>query len=110
MPSMLSLDLLTHMFDIGIDIINPIQPECMEPEVIKKKYGNRVTLHGTISLQQTLAKGKNEDVRREVSSRIDKCGYNGGLIIAPANVVWEDVPIENVLALYDTAKGYYINR
>lgn len=98
---------IPDLIEIGFNIINPIQPECMDPAKIKKMYGNKITLHGTISLQKTLPFGSPEDVRQEVLSRIEKCGYKGGLVLAPANVVTPDVPIENVLTLYRTAKTMY---
>jgi uroporphyrinogen decarboxylase len=102
--------IITDLIEIGFDIINPIQPECMDPVKIKKLYGDQVTLHGTISLQQTLPFGSSEDVRQEVISRIEKCGYNGGLILAPANVVTTDVSIENILSLYQTAQNWGAHR
>ena len=95
---------IPDLIEIGVNIINPIQPECMDPVKIKKMYGDRITLHGTISLQKTLPFGTVEEVRKEVLFRIKKCGYNGGLILAPANVVTADVPIENILTLYNTTK------
>ena len=96
--------IIPDLIEIGFNIINPIQPECMNPVKIKKMYGDRITLHGTISLQKTLPFGTLEDVREEVLSRIKECGNNGGLILAPANTVTADVPIENVLAVYSTAE------
>jgi len=96
--------IIPDLIEIGFNIINPVQPECMDPVKIKKIYGDKITLHGTISLQKTLPFGNKEDVKEEVRSRIEKCGYNGGLILAPANVVTPDVPIENILTLYETAK------
>lgn len=95
---------IPDLVEIGFDIINPIQPESMDPVEIKKKYGDKITLHGTISLQKTLPFGTVTDVREEVLSRVEKCGYNGGLVLAPANVVTPDVPIENILTLYQTAR------
>lgn len=95
---------IPDLIEIGFDIIDPIQPECMDPVKIKKMYGDKITLHGTISLQKTLPFGTSEDVRKEVLSRIKECGYNGGLILAPANVITADVPMENVITIYNTAK------
>lgn len=96
--------MIPGLIEIGFNIINPIQPECMDPVKIKKMYGDRITLHGTISAQKTLPFGTPEEVRKEVLSRIKECGYNGGLILAPANALTTDVPIENVLTLYNTTK------
>jgi len=89
--------------EIGFDILDPVQPECMDPAWVKREYGDRLTLHATISSQQTLPYGTPEDVRREVRLRFETCGANGGLILAPNNVVQDDVSTANLLALYDEA-------
>ncbi len=95
---------MDDLIEIGFDIINPVQPECMDPYEVKEKYGDRITLHGTISSQRTLPFGTVDDVRREVEERIRRCGPGGGLVIAPNNVVQYDVSIANLLAVYETAK------
>ena len=95
---------LADLIEIGFDIFDPIQPECMDPAAVKREFGDRITLHGTISAQHTLPHGTVEEVRNEVRQRIRDCGDNGGLVIAPNNVVQPDVPLENLLAVYETAK------
>lgn len=99
-------ELIPDMIEIGVDIINPIQPECMDLVEIKRKYGDQITMHGTISLQKTLPKGSVEDVKREVYERIKTCGKNGGLIICPSNRFQNDIPLENIVAMYDAVLHY----
>ncbi len=94
-------EVMPDLIDIGIEIINPIQPECMDPAEVKRAYGDRLTMHGTISIQQTLPNGTVDDVRREVQERVPTCGVDGGLIICPANLMQNDTPLENIVALYD---------
>ncbi len=94
-------EIIPDYVDIGADVINPIQPECMDPVAVKRTWGDRIALHGTISIQRTLPNGTPDDVRKEVRERIRTCGANGGLIICPSNVVQNDTPLENILALYD---------
>jgi uroporphyrinogen decarboxylase len=60
------IEVLPDLIEIGFNIINPIQPECMDPEEVKRRYGNLITLHGTISIQKTMPRGSVEDVRTEV--------------------------------------------
>jgi len=98
------MPLMDDLIELGFDIINPIQPECMDPFEVKDRYGDRITLHGTISSQHLLPRGTPDDVRRRVAEIIRYCGKGGGLTIAPNNVVQYDVPLENILALYDAAK------
>ena len=99
-------EVIPDLIDIGIEILNPVQPECMSPSKIKKTYGKELILYGTISVQKTLPFGSPEDVRNEVLDRIRECGYDGGLIIAPSNVIQEDVSDGNILTLYRTVQEY----
>jgi uroporphyrinogen-III decarboxylase len=97
-------DVFDDIVEIGFDVVTPIQPESMEVGKIKQRYGSKVCLHGTISCQQTLPFGTPDEVASEVRQRIECCGTDGGLILAPSNTVQPDVPLENLLALYQTAK------
>ena len=94
---------IPDLIEIGVDIINPVQPECMDVENIKRQYGDKVTLHGTISIQETMP-GPIEGVRKEVEDRLRIYG-DGGLIICPANALQNDTPLENILEIYRTAKS-----
>ncbi len=95
--------IIPDLVEIGFDIINPIQPECMDPKEIKRQIGDRATLCGTISLQVTLSRGSKEEIRNEVQARIRDCGYNGGLILSPSNSFTDDIPLENILYFYEIA-------
>jgi len=88
----------------GFDIINPIQPECMNPEEVKERWGKQITMWGTISVRTTLPQGTPESVRATVRDRIQRCGQDGGLVIAPANVIMYDTPAENVIAMFEAAR------
>jgi uroporphyrinogen decarboxylase len=98
--------IIPDLIEIGVQILNPVQPECMNPAEIKRKYGDKLILHGTISVQRTIPFGTVEDVRKEVISRIKECGRNGGLVIAPAHTPQPDMPIENILAVYETTQRF----
>jgi len=93
--------IMDELIDTGFQVINPIQPECMDVFEVKRKYGERITMHGTISIQKLLPFGSVDDVHREVRKIIDFCGKNGGLIVCPANLIQNDTPMENILALYE---------
>ncbi len=99
-------DLLDDFVEIGFDVINPLQPECIDPVEVKKRWGDRITLHGGISLQRTLPFGTVDEVREEVEELIRKCGYNGGLVVFPSNVIQPDTPVENVIACFHAARDF----
>ncbi len=99
-------DIIPLLLQCGIDILNPIQSACMDPVAIKKKFGDQLTFHGTISVQDTIPLGTVDDVRKEVITRIKTVGYNGGFIISPENSIPYDAPLENILAVYETAINF----
>ncbi len=98
--------IMDDLIEIGFDIIDPIQPECMDPVEVKRRYGDRIVLHGCGSLQQTLPFGTVDDVRDEVVGLIENCGQDGGLVIRASNAIGFDVPVENVVAFFETARDY----
>lgn len=98
--------IIDDLVEIGIDILNPIQPECMDPGRIKQRYGKKLTLWGGGSLQRTLPFGSEEDVRAEVRELMETCGRGGGFVLMISNVVGFDVPLKNVLAFFDEAKKF----
>ncbi len=97
--------LIPDLIEIGIDILNPVQPECMDPASIKRKYGNHLSFWGTVSVQRILPFGTAEQVRAEVGARIREVGRGGGLILAPAHVLGPEVPWENIVAFFDAANS-----
>ena len=98
--------IMEDLIEIGFDIIDPIQPECMDPVEVKKAYGDRIVLHGCGSIQHTLPFGSVDDVRAEASRLVSECGYNGGLVIRASNVIGYDCPLENVLTFFETVRDW----
>ncbi len=95
--------LIPELIEIGIDILNPIQPECMDPAAIKRRYGDRLSFWGTVSVQRTMPFGTPDEVRAEVRARIREVGRGGGLILAPAHVLGPETRWENVVAFFEAA-------
>ena len=98
------------LIEIGIDILNPVQPECMDPAAIKRQYGGRLSFWGTVSVQRTMPFGTPEDVAREVRARIREVACGGGLILAPAHVLNPEVPWENIVAFFEAADATPVSK
>ena len=94
------------LIEIGVTILNPIQPECMDPVWVKREYGRELCLWGTIGTQTTMPFGTPQSVRETVRRMIDECGHDGGLFIAPTHVIEPDVPWENIVALYEACREF----
>jgi uroporphyrinogen decarboxylase len=97
---------IDDLVDVGVDLLNPVQPESMDPARLKKRYGGRLALWGTVSTQSTLPFGSAAEVEREVRERIETCGPGGGFLIAPTHNIQLDVPFENIEAFYGAVKKY----
>jgi len=95
---------IPDLISLGIDVLDPIQPTGpdMTPESLKADFGDQLSFHGGIDMQQLLPNGTPEQVRREVRRYCDILGRGGGYILAPAHLFQPDVPPENILACYET--------
>jgi uroporphyrinogen decarboxylase len=97
--------IIPELIEIGLDVLNPVQPASMDPALLKQKYGDRLCFWGTIDEQHTLPFGTADEVAHEVRSRLDIVGKNGGLIIGPTHHVQLDTPLENFWAMVNTITG-----
>jgi uroporphyrinogen decarboxylase len=95
------------LIDCGVDILNPIQPECMDFNQVHEMYGNRLSFWGTLGTQQLLPFGTPQEVRDLTLNRIQTCGSKGGLIIGPTHLVEPEVPFENLVAMKNAARELY---
>ena len=100
------LRLMDRLVSLGVRILNPVQPECMDLRFLKENYGSSITFWGGISTQRTLPYGTPEEVRRETEEIIRFMSGNGGYITCSSQEIQTDVPYENLRALIDTARSF----
>jgi uroporphyrinogen decarboxylase len=96
--------IIGDLIEIGLDVLNPIQPACMDPAEVKRRFGDHLCFWGSIDEQHTLPFGTPQDVAAEVLTRLHTLGKNGGLILGPTHHVQLDTPMENFWAMVDTIK------
>ena len=94
--------IIPELIEIGLDVLNPIQPSSMNPAEIKSMFGDRLCFWGTIDEQHTLPFGSPKDVQDEVIERLETIGRQGGLILAPTHHVQLDTPLDNFWAMVET--------
>ncbi len=99
-------DIIPELIEIGVDILNPVQPECVDPVLLKKLYGDRLSFWGTIGTQTTMPFGTTEEVRDTVRHMIETVGKGGGLTIAPTHILEPEVPWENIEAFLAAVREY----
>jgi len=98
------MEIIPDLIEIGVELLNPIQPECMGPKEIKRLYGDKLSLWGTIGTQSTMPFSTPEEVSAIVKERIETLGGDGGLILAPTHVLEPEVLWENILAFVEAIK------
>jgi len=98
--------IVEDLIEIGVDILNPVQPECMDPALLKTLYGDRLSFWGGIGTQTTMPFGTPEEIEEVVKLRMATIGKGGGYVIAPTHLLQDEVPLENVFALYRAIEQY----
>jgi uroporphyrinogen decarboxylase len=101
------LKIIPDLIEIGVDILNPIQTVVKgfdDTRALKEQFGDQICFHGGIDIQQVLPNASLEEVRQEVARRINDLGRSGGYIIAPCHNINVDIPVENVIAMFDAAR------
>ncbi len=94
--------------EMGLDVLNPVQPYVaeMEHEKLKREFGHRLAFHGGLDIQHVLPFGTPEQVREEVVQVMRALGPGGGFILAPTHYLLPDVPPENILGLRDAVREF----
>jgi len=92
-------DLFPDIIDLGVEIIDAVQPESMDIRFLKKEYGRDIIFFGGLGAQSTLPFGTPEDVVNEARNTIGILGKDGGYITGPAGSISTDTPLANVAAL-----------
>jgi uroporphyrinogen decarboxylase len=100
-------ELIPEFIDIGLDILNALQPKAagMNSFELKREFGKDLIFHGGLDIQGGI-NGAVEDAVREAKTRLRAFAPGGGYIFAPANHFMQDVPIDNFFAIYETARAF----
>lgn len=100
------LPIIPDFIEIGLDILNPIQPlaKGMEAQFLKDTYGKDLTFFGGLDIQELLPHGSPEAIGEEVRRLSRVLGKDGGYILAPAHNIQDDTSVENILAMFDAVK------
>jgi uroporphyrinogen decarboxylase len=99
--------ILPDLIDIGLNVLNPVQPQAMDVRHLSREFGSKVCFFGGVDVQGTLARGTQEDVKREVHELVALFGkFNGGYIGGTSHSIMPETPLDNVIALYEAFLEY----
>ncbi|BHH83501.1 uroporphyrinogen decarboxylase family protein [Desulforhopalus sp. 52FAK] len=100
--------ILDDLVDMGIDCINPVQTSAtgMEPLELKKKWGDKLAFWGGVDSVNILPKGSPADVKKTVEQLVEELGEGGGYVLGSVHNIQPDVPVENILTMFQHAREY----
>ncbi len=96
--------LIPRLVEMGLDVLNPVQPECMDLATLKGDFGDDLAFWGGIGTQNILPYGTPDEVRAEARATRDLMAQAGGYILSPSQALQGDVPVENIQALLEVAR------
>ena len=102
------VELLPDFIEAGFDILNPVQCSAkgMDPRQLKARFGDGIVFWGGgVDTQHTLPFGTPQQVRAEVAERIAIFAPGGGFVFNTIHNVQAQIPVENLLALYETVRA-----
>jgi uroporphyrinogen decarboxylase len=99
-------DLIPSFVEAGVEVLDPLQVGAagMVPEELKNEYGQLVTFSGGIDEQQILPHSTPDQVRNEVERMVKIMSPGGGYFLGPTHNFQDDIPTENILAMYDAGR------
>lgn len=92
----------------GIDALNPVQVSAAglgDTARLKREYGKDLAFWGGVDTARVLPFGSPQEVRDEVRRRIEDLAPGGGYVLGAVHNIQEEVPPENICALFDAALG-----
>lgn len=99
--------ILGDLIDIGLNVLNPVQPQAMDVRQLSRDFGGKVCFWGGVDVQGTMIRGATDDVRNECRELVRLFGrFNGGYIGGTSHSVMPETPLDNVIAMYETFVEY----
>jgi uroporphyrinogen decarboxylase len=91
-------DIMPDLIEIGLDCIQSVQPEAMDPYMLKRQWGDKMTFFGGVGSQRLLPFGTPDEIRREIRALAREMGRGGGYILGLAKAFQPETPTENAAA------------
>ncbi|MBN2011292.1 hypothetical protein JW960_18250 [candidate division KSB1 bacterium] len=99
--------ILPDLIDIGLNVLNPVQPQAMDVKELSREFGGKVCFNGGVDVQGTLILGRPDDVKREVHQLVNLFGrFNGGYIGETSHSIMPETPLDNIIAVYEAFLEY----
>ena len=101
--------IIGDLIDLGLHILDPVQIAAadMAPQELKDEFGDRLSFHGGVNTEETLPFGTPSDVYEETKWLMSTLGSGGGYIVCGSQYLQTDIPVDNMIAMYQAAGSYH---
>jgi uroporphyrinogen decarboxylase len=98
---------LDDLVEIGVDIINPLQPDVNDTAAVKRRYGKELSVWGNVDTRNVMSEGSVLDVIEEVKRTIRTLAPGGGHLLCSNHTI-QATPraVENTVAYYWSAHTF----
>lgn len=94
-------EVLDDLVDMGLNMLNPVQPDCMDVVAIKRRYGKDLCLYGGVSNQRVLPFGTPQEIGEHIATCLRELGKDGGYILSTGKEMRAETPVENAVAVIE---------
>jgi uroporphyrinogen decarboxylase len=100
--------IIPDFIELGIDFINPVQVSAvgMDTARLKEEFGAEIGFWGSVDTMRVLPFGTEDEVRTEVKERVRDLAPGGGFVVAAVHNIQPNVPPQNIVAMFDTAREH----
>ena len=100
--------LIPAFIDIGVDVLDPLQVTAagMIPAELKAEFGESLCFCGGVDEQELLRTSTPDDVEKGVHQLLDYMARGGGFFLGPTHNFQDDIPTENIVAMYEAAQRW----
>ena len=101
------IDIIPDLIDIGLNVLNPVQPQAMDIRELSEKFGGHLCFYGGIDVQGTLVNGTRDEIKKEVNQLVKLLGgFNGGYIGGTSHSIMPETPLDNIIYMFEALKEY----
>lgn len=96
-------EIIPDLIDSGVAVLHPIQTTAqgMNPDELAQEYGDKLMFFGGVDTQHLLPCGTAGQIRDAIDHLRKTLGKNNAYIIASSQLLDTDIPMQNILAMYD---------
>ncbi|MBQ3141026.1 MAG: hypothetical protein IJC25_03585 [Clostridia bacterium] len=98
--------IIDDLIEVGVEILNPVQPECLDPLAVYENYHDRLAVWGAIGTQTTMPFGTPEQVRSKTTELLQAACRHGKMVLAPTHLLEPEVPLENIDTFVKTVREF----